>query len=250
MGTNLPSKTNLERADFPALQSAQDILPVLRENLGGEEMAAWDFPRIKMPIGNMTTWAIPDIDGEKPAEQFTGLIVAWRRVRFYWASNVPTGMPPSCTSLDGVKGVGDPGGNCATCPFAQFGSATTPDGRQGRGQACKECRELWVLLPGWSLPAILVAPPTSAKEIKRYMAQLTARGLPYWAVVTKFETQRAQNADGQPYSRLKLSFVGVLPDEQRAVAERYNKAIQGMMREAPVASDAYMPEGNNEDGGS
>src|SRR6267142_5673038 len=38
-----------------------------------------------------------------------------------------------CQSLDARVGVGEPGGNCATCPMSRFGSA-----KKGKGQACTE----------------------------------------------------------------------------------------------------------------
>ena len=65
--------------------------------------------------------SIPDVDGQ------IGLVVTPivdQTSRTYWANL--SDPKPACKSLDGVTGVGNPGGRCATCKLSQWNGDERP----------------------------------------------------------------------------------------------------------------------------
>src|SRR6516165_3298387 len=77
--------------------------------------------------------------GEASVKELEGIVVAMRPARIFFAK--PYGSrggkrPPSCTSINGMEGIGDPDVKCRDCPYSKFGSAQNPDGSQKTAQAC------------------------------------------------------------------------------------------------------------------
>ena len=158
---------------------------IIAENIGESGLSPFDLDRIKMPSGEAPVWTIPTIDGEDAAREFTGVIVHHRKGRVYWATSlddVGGGTPPDCSSDDCTTGQGEPGAACHECPFAQFGS----DIKSGRGQACKEVHQLFVMLPDNLLPIVVALPPTSGRPARKFLLRLANKALPYYAVAVRF----------------------------------------------------------------
>jgi hypothetical protein len=156
-----------------------EIQAIIGDNLAGQDVGEFDLPRVTMPAGGGTRWEIPGLAGTESSETLTGILVYTRQTRAYWPSKDATGDPPQCASRDGQVGIGDPGGECRTCPHAQFGS----DGQ--RGQACKQQSQWFLLRPDSFLPVVLGLPPTSLKAAKQYMLALAGAGIRYFEVVTE-----------------------------------------------------------------
>ena len=102
----------------------QVVGEILAESLGAGTLTPFDLDRILVPAGGGLSWSIPTPKGEQNVPKFQAVILHHHAGRSYWA--LPFGemekQPPACTSLDGITGVGDPGGDCALCPKAAFGS--------------------------------------------------------------------------------------------------------------------------------
>lgn len=206
-----------------------DLMEVLQENVGGP-ISEFDLTRGKVPTGGMTAWVLPSLDGEDEiVNNIDGVIVYHRNPRSYWKVSLDEsggGVPPDCSSVDGKIGVGDPGGECAVCPFAQWGSK---DGGSSRGQACKQMKLVFLLRPDALLPMALFLPPTSIRPVQQYLMGLASEGQHYSSVVTRFALEKDKSQDGIEYAKVKLTRQGVLDDVQAAASREYSQSIRGSL---------------------
>lgn len=191
-------------SSYPVLASGgTDLMEALRENIAGDQLTEFDIPRIKVPGAGATMWQIPVLDGFESAEYVEGVILKWVNRRAYWSGKFKGGNePPQCTSQDAVTGVGNPGGACNLCPFAAFGSSENEE--SPNAQACKHVKLFFVLLPQSLLPNVLVVPPTSLKNSRHYMFQLSAQGIPHTGLVTRFKLTPNRSNSGYDYSQVTM----------------------------------------------
>lgn len=240
---NTPAATSgtalatIDRTALPGLAvDVEDVIGALTENLGNEGASIGDFKRIKMPAGGGIAWEVPTIEGEPDVKrELVGVIVHQRTPRTYFATSFEEseGGPPDCRSDDGIRGIGTPGGDCQTCPLAQYDS-----GRNG-GQACTQQRQFFLLLQdGGAFPVILTLPPTSLKPARAYLVGLAERGIPFSAALTRIGLEKTRNGAGVDYSRVTMTLAGVLDPEARAVAKAYAAAMKPLLDRADVAASA------------
>lgn len=175
---------------------------LIQHNLSGESVGEFDLSQVRVPAAGGTAWELPGAD---PAKSFDGIIVHVARRRAYWQSSVPSGDPPDCYSKDLLHGVGNPGGECESCPNNEFGTSGNE-----RGKACKESRTLFVCRESDMLPLALHVPASSLKPLKKYMLTLKQ---PYWMLLTRFSLVKRSNKDGVNYAEIEFSTVGALPAE-------------------------------------
>lgn len=215
--------------DYPALAGdPTKLLDALRENMGGEKLTEFDLERVKMPSGGGAFWEVPSIDGPQALKEIEGVVVLTKNVRAYWPVAMEEGTgsdPPQCSSADGIIGVGDPGGHCEACPFAQFGSH-----RDGRGQACKQMRQLFLLTESSMLPMVLTLSPTSLAAARKYFMRLASATPPryYWETTTKVSLEEATSA-GNKYSRAVFSLGSALNEADAAAITRYKTALEPVL---------------------
>lgn len=204
----------VEPAQYAVMQfDAVSLQEIVIDNLGGSELTARDLPAITIPLGGATTWVIPTLDGEVESDTLDGIIVHHRMARAYWL-DAYTGdsTPPICTSDDGLMGVGQPGGPCRACPFAQFAA-------DGARPACRARIDVFLLRPDSLLPYVLRLPPTSFKAFQGYTKKLTFSGVSAKMAVTRF-TLRREKKD-------KLTFAVVEPRLQTRLAGARAEAVRG-----------------------
>ena len=233
----------IERDNLPGLAAdVADVIGALADNLGGEAVGINDFTRIRMPAGGGIAWEVPTLDGETDIQKvMRGVIVYQRTPRTYWATSFEesTGGPPECRSNDGVIGIGDPGGDCSTCPLAQYGSG------RGNTQACSQQRQIFLLREdGGAFPVILTLPPTSLKNARGYLVGLAERGKKHRHVLTEIGLEKATNGDGIGYSRATFRYAGDLSPDAKAAADAYAREIAPLIAHVPVIKadeprDAY-----------
>ena len=184
------------------------------------------FERISIPAGGGTRFDVPGPEGSTAEESLQGVVIHSSTRRAYWPGNEPTqGNPPDCTSDDGINGVGDPGGLCGQCPLNKFGSATNG----GRGKACKETLQLFVLRDGEALPVVLNLPPSSLKPWSQYVTRLVREKRKARETVTEFTLDGVKNAGGISYSQIKCTALENLPDDSMAAIRQAGNAV------APIA---------------
>ncbi len=208
------------------LPNAEEVRAVLQANVGAGGMTLFDLDRVQVPSGNSTAWTIPTLDGGEAAKSFEGIIVHWTERRRYYAQAFEPGVnaPPDCYSDDCIYGKGTPGGDCARCPYNEWGTARNARGEATKGKACGQYRFLFVLRAGDVLPTVVSVPPSSLKSARQYFLRLASKGMPYYGAVTKFELEK-----GEIIASIKLSPVGTLSPAQRAEMEQYSKAIAPLL---------------------
>jgi len=190
-----------------------------------EELDGLDggFERIKIPSAGSTVFEVP---GENPNEpdavkEFSAVILYHHPLFAYYKDKYTGGSnPPDCGSFDGVIGEGDPGGNCAKCPYNQFGS-----GENG-SKACKNRRRIYVLREGEIFPLLLSLPTGSLKEFSRYIKRLLSRGKKSNSVVTRFSLKKAVNSGGIAYSQAQFAVDRNLTAEEYALVSKLSEQVK------------------------
>ena len=242
MGNNEIMNTN----NYTALKDF-NLAEALTSELGGMDIS---FDRVSIPAAGGQAFEVP---GELPGEtdmvkDFSGVILFHHPMFTYYRERFSGGNnAPDCGSYDGITGVGNPGGVCATCPLNQFGS-----GENG-GKACKNKRRIYVLREGELIPILLVLPTGSMKEFSVYIKRLLAKGKKSNSVVTKFSLKKVTNASGIAYSQAQFAvdrvltaeempFVQAMSDQVKSFATRvaYDDAPGEMID--PVTGEVYDPE--------
>jgi hypothetical protein len=219
------------------------IRETLSANLGDPSVSATDFDRIKIPAGGGLAFTIHTLDGEQSVKELSGVIVDWRDRRAYWKLTMEQSdgnTPPDCYSLNARVGIGNPGGDCSKCEFAQFGSDSNG------GQACKASRELYLLRENRILPEIVCLPPTSIKPAREYFRRLAAEVIPYYGVLTLITLERVKNAQGIVFSRVTFASLGRLTTEQTGGINEYGAMLRPSLESAPPALKAADQPGDGE----
>ena len=180
-----------------------------------DDCAGLDFQleRIKLPSGGMTAFEVPAGDGENTdlAKEIEGVIIYNHPVNSYYLEAYKGGNnPPDCGSFDGICGTGNPGGNCKTCRFNQFGSG------DGKGKACKNRRMLYILRENEIFPMMLNLPTGSLKGFTKYVQSLLTRGKRPHQVVTQISLRKASNSGGIDYSQAVFKVVRALDEKEQA----------------------------------
>lgn len=202
-----------------ASMDSRAVAEIISDNIGNSSIGQFDLDRIKIPAGGATVWSVPTLEGDEPAKELLGVIVHFQDQRAYWAESFGKGgggNPPDCSSLDMQVGVGHPGGDCSRCPFAQFGSAVRDDGSEGRGQACRSIRALYLLLPNSVLPMVVPIPPSSLKMVRSYFLRLSSQAVPYHKVITRLKLIRTKSGDGIDYAQVQAEMAQRLTDADHA----------------------------------
>lgn len=207
----------IETGAYPSLSyQPQELAEILRDTVGPDGLDTFDLPRVTMPPGGLTKWEVPAPGGSETREDLTGIIMHYKLTRAYWPDPDTVGQPPTCSSQDTIVGIGEPGGECHTCPHAQFGS----DGR--RGQACKTSEVWFLFVEGALLPFVLALPPSSLRAAKSYrVGELAAFGKRPSDVLTSVTLESKLTPEGQKYSVAKPHVAQVLDADLAAgVRER------------------------------
>ena len=231
---NLPAV--VEVAEYAIMKHDQKMIQeVMKENIGTGGLTAGSLDRIKIPAGGGLTWEVPTLEGETSQPFIDGIIIHWQDVRLYYATEYNgEKSPPTCSSQDGVHGVGDPGGECEKCPFAEFGSA-----QKGAGQACKQCRRVFICGAADLLPILITLPPTSLGAVKKHFQRLASRAIPFYGVVTRFGLEKDKNQGGIAYSRATLSVVKALTTEETARFRELHKMYVPILSSLNIEATDY-----------
>ncbi len=188
-------------SSYIAVNGQSDITleELLEANFGGKMPPPYKLTQVKIPAGGGLTWEIPGVGSEPElVREFSGVILHVQPGRMKFAGAFGTGPKeaPVCKSDDGIIGVGQPGGECATCPLAQWVDGKKPE--------CPEHASVYVLLPDRLIPIVVTLPSTSLKAITDYKTGLFNITKPVYGVETKFSLIRRE-AGGNKFSVVSLS---------------------------------------------
>ena len=224
--------------EYPPLCMSQDVKAIIEENLGGQPISAFNLDRIKVPGAGGLVWSVPSIGGDEPAKAIKGIIIYWKSPRVYWQTSYGAGemTPPDCASVDGVCGVGNPGGPCADCGLNQWGSAV----EGSKKKACKEMRQLFVLMPGNILPVVISLPPTSIGPISKFNLQLANKALRYWHMIVELTLDRVvTKVSNIPYSVVNIKPAGRLDPEMIEQLSAYREQMIPILNATTPRADEY-----------
>jgi hypothetical protein len=217
------------------------ILEVIADNLGGESLKPSDLDMVKIPTGGATSWQdVPSPEGPQEVKEIRGIILAWNDSRAWFKEEFDgsEGKIPDCFSDDCKSGyfTTEDGElqvrSCTGCPLAEWGSK---DG--GRGQACKQNRNLYILQEGSILPTIVKLSPTSITPVKQYFLRLASQGLHYAGVVTSLGLTKVKK-DGVPaFSQVVPQMVQRLTPEQTSQIKAVAELLKPMLTRVRVLPD-------------
>lgn len=246
--------TEAPKTGLLALPDADQIREILSENLGGLQAA---FEVVKIPTGGMTAWSVPSEDGEPEiAKELIGVILHHYSVRAYWETKYGgegAGAPPTCSSLDAKRGTlprNDDGefGDCATCKWSKFGTATKQDGKPGRGQACGLKHRVFLLMPERSLFPIMIPLSTMSStknyegSISTYGVKMAGKGKKLTHVKSKVKLIKDKNADGIEYAKAQFFFVGDLSPEEKERIDVLRESLISAMKNKPIDNQEIVEE--------
>jgi hypothetical protein len=132
------------------------------------------------------------------------------------------GGQAGCLAIGKIIGHGKPGGLCAECELARFGSAPN-----GRGQACGERRMLY---GHWAEDGMAIGvdlPPTSLKPCDVYFRDLRARLVPFYGLVTDLTVDTSSGysvVNFQPGERLTRAQAEIARVSQEVLQDIVDRA--------------------------
>lgn len=161
-------------------QLAQQLIDQLNEQDRG---TAFNPPKLIAKINKDRWWitAQGSIEPVAKLDVLEGQVLAAKIWRAMYASRGGEVKAPDCFSADGRRGqlsveaanIGiDNGQLCAACPFDQWGSGKDELGNPDKGKACKEKRDLLMLLPNFETPVIVQLPTSSIRAWDTYAGAL------------------------------------------------------------------------------
>lgn len=196
--TNNYENAMVEKKNFtlPDMMDNDFTSEELAEDYAGLQL---NFQRVKIPSGGTLMFEIPSDNPERPSyvESITGVIIYSHPNYAYWSegSEYDDTKTPLCTSIDGIKGCGTPGGACNLCELNKFGTATDSNGNPTSGKACKNMRNLYILRNGEYMPIVLSLPPTSLRPYSDFInACFAPRRRPTYASVVEIGLKKVEAA--------------------------------------------------------
>jgi hypothetical protein len=212
----------------------------LAEDMDGLNVS---FQRLKIPGSGTIQFEIPSDNPERPnyAEYITGVILFSNNSNAYWpeGSKNEEATPPLCSSNDGKMGFGEPGGVCATCHLNVYGTGTN-----GKGKACKNMRQLYILRSGDYMPIQLTLPPTSIKSFSDFAsANFIARRRATYGSVVQIGLKKMNNGKDD-YSvatfRRLYDFDAEMLEQIRPYANGFREQIISMLQQPAVELEPAM----------
>ena len=196
--------SKVEKFAVMEMQNIEKLAKVLRMNTGGLGITPNDLQRWTCSLAGLNS--VDHVSGEEiTIEEIMAVIIHWQVTRTMFSGDY-TGQntQPQCYSLDGVQGSGDPGVYCSHCEHNAWGS-------KGRGKACRESRDVYILLPDAKRPSVLQVPPSSIKLFHEFLLNLD---ICFFEALVSFTICIEKNRDNIKYARLQPSLVSQLSAEQ------------------------------------
>ena len=211
-----------------------------------EELVGLDsgFDRIKIPAGGGTMFELPSENAEEANafREFSAVILHHHPIStFYKDKYNGSKNSPDCMAIDGVTGVGTPGGNCITCVNNKFGS-----GENG-SKACKNKHQIYLIRENEIFPVVLLLPNSSIKAFSKYIKRLLPKGKESSSVVTKFSLKKAVNRTGISYSQVQFSMQRELTPEENELIDKVAQQIKRYAKNIdPTSSKSNINENTGE----
>ena len=231
----------VQQSGLPALPDPATLKEIFEANFEGLKPR---FEVIKMPTAGATIWSIPG-EGEEPdlQKEIVGIVLDHYATRVYWDTEMTDGggKPPTCFSLNGKEGSlarveKNWYGDCASCAFSQWGTATK-NGKPSRGQACQKRHRIFVLIEGQSiLPYLISLPPSSGDKMydgsfSTYVVKLAGKLKSVGEVRSKIKLIKDRNEDNIEYAKAQFFSAGDLTAEEKTKVKALREMLKPAMRE-------------------
>ncbi len=216
----------------------EELRELVNENLGNDSINVFDLERIKVPSGATPVFMI----GGKAVEHIDCTLIVQHPVGAYYDTPFAekSGKPPTCSSDDGVQGIGTPGGICAVCPK--------------RTQFPAECPERFKLVlrrPGQFLPTLFILPFKSMKNWKKFRTtEIISKMQIYWKLMIRIGLEVGKSKDNIEYCQATFTVLGQIPEDALDEARAYKEAMAPIVQRIRVADavagnarDREEPEG-------
>lgn len=197
------------------------------EQLNGIKL---ELPQLKIPSAGSTFFEVD----EEPLKELKGVIVLHGPRHVYFDKDFEgDSAPPKCSSRDGIQGIWnldeqgeDATGeveikNCADCPYSKFGSD-----KNGRGKACKEKHQIYILLDGKPLPFSMMLPVSSVGVLNAYATSLFNKGKFLNEVLTSFTLEKTTNKTGIVYSKIVMKKVRDLTEAELVACAKVAETVK------------------------
>ena len=201
-------------------------------DLQGEGITAADLPAYSLTGGESLDWSAHRGASMPESGVLQGVIIDWRIERiFYKDAYNGGGAPPDCYSNGGDVGVGDPGGNCETCPMNQWESGRVVGNSVSKAaKACSEKRTLYFLRSGAILPEVIAISPNSLRTFRQFLtSSINEGGARNW--LTEFSIAPGKNGK----AAIHFKRVQRLTDVQANQVHAYRASIGAILSSAPPA---------------
>ncbi|ADQ06486.1 hypothetical protein Calhy_0749 [Caldicellulosiruptor hydrothermalis 108] len=219
-----------EEVSFLVPKVAPKIAEAIKRELKGINLK---FKRIRMPTGGSTVFEIPTSDPNNPivAKELIGVILYHHPMNIYWKDKNSNNPVPDCYSIDGEKGIGEPGGKCSTCPYNQF--------VKGKAKPCKNIRRLYIIIDK-PFPYEFNVPPTSINNFIEYIQDVASQGYFSYEIITKVGLRKVTNKEGITYAQAVFSMVKELDEQSKEEMAKLAQSIEQLAQRVAIID-------NNED---
>ena len=214
-----------------AVKKEEFIVPIGNIVIDAEELEGLNlsFDKVRIPSGGGTMWEVAGDNPDEPEhmKEIEGVIVDHYPINAYF-ENEYTGeiVPPTCSSMDGKIGVGEPSGNCANCLFNKYGSAD-----DGKGKKCKNLRRVYILRSGEILPILITLPPTSIKNFSDYVSKrIVTKGKKTCDFITRLTLAVEKSNTGIKYSKVQFVISRELDNEEKTIMRNFSESIKRTTR--------------------
>lgn len=250
--------------EMEGLSEPSELVSLTQQMLGSSDTTEFDLLRYRVGRGGSTNWTFEEFGEESTAKELDGVMLATGVRRAFYAEGFgqggATGAPPDCASDDAVTGFGilpeealramgakaedgdkakgGKGFSCHDCPFSQFGSAINEDGSAGRGQRCKMARPIYFLGKDERVPSVIVLPPASLGNAKKFLNGFMRTGTPLFGLRVKVALEKHQGG-GFPHARATFSLTnGSL---QKSLIPKDDKWFAFLMQLSEFVKDSMLP---------
>jgi hypothetical protein len=180
-------------------------------------------------------------------EEINAVFLNVGKSRVRWDQDAGLGNDPLCRSRDGKNGEGDPGGNCAVCPYAQWMDNQKPE--------CSLKYDFIGIDADTKMPFFLSLGGTSFGEGKKLITRCIrqskkeGRSIPLYAFPVKITSLEVKSARGR-FFKYVLTIGEEMSDEDKAEYKVLKDELVSMALEQQENEEMGGDNKNQNSGGS
>lgn len=232
-----------EQTSLEAVESKGGVPAEIQAMLNNEVNNALEGIDPRPPVikinKDLQAFVLPD---GTTAKTLTGVIVFHHKARGYWETEGQ--KIPTCSSIDGKGGAGDPGGKCRICSLG--GEHAWGSGKGGHGKACKEMRWIYLMQEDDAIPSKISLPPTSLSKFDSFITALIQKKIAPIQKIVKLSLEVGESRGFKFSALAQPEVVGSVDFKKipKLIALR-DRAVKAA-KEAGIESDDYYSDNGEE----